>query len=96
MTVHVDPEDDEQAPTCEGLPLRSKAVAMLDQAWADVDCLKDQKRLLLHYLAGHIHVQVFFPLGCYRGEEQAAALRARLQQGLEPLEAFSRVEVFYG
>jgi len=96
VTVHVDPEDDEQAPPCVGLPLRGKAVAMLDQAWADVDCLKDQKRLLLHYLAGHIHVQVFFPLSCYRGEEQADALRARLQQGLDPLAVFSRVEVFYG
>lgn len=96
VTVHIDPEDDEEAPPCEGLPLRSKAVAMLDEAWADIDCLKEQKRLLLHYLAGHIHVQVFFPMHCYRGEEHAAALRARLQSAVEPVREFGRVEVFYG
>lgn len=96
VLVHIDPEDDEQAPPCEGLPLRSKALAILDQAWADVDCLKEQKRVLLHYLAGHIHVQVFFPLNCYQGEEHAAALRARLQTGLESVPEFGRVEVFYG
>lgn len=96
VTVHIDPEDDEQAPPCQGLPLRSKAVAMLDEAWAGVDCLKDQKRLLLHYLAGHIHVQVFFPLSCFRSEEHATALRDRLQSQVEPLAAFGRVEVFYG
>jgi cation diffusion facilitator family transporter len=96
VTVHVDPEDDETAPPCAGLPLRSKALAMLDEAWSDIDCLKDQKRLLLHYLAGHIHVQVFFPFNCYRGEEHATALRARLQSAVEPMREFGRVEVFYG
>ncbi len=96
VTVHVDPENDESAPPCEGLPLRNKAMAMLDEAWADIDCLKEQKRLLLHYLAGHIHVQLFFPMDCYRGEEQAGAMRNRLQSAIEPLPEFGRVEVYYG
>ena len=69
---------------------------MLDEAWADIDCLKDQKRLVLHYLAGHIHVQAFFPLSCYSGEAQAEALKARLQTGAAQYGVFGRIEVFYG
>jgi cation diffusion facilitator family transporter len=96
VTVHIDPEDDEAAPTCQGLPLRRKAMAMLDEAWAGIDCLKDQKRILLHYLSGRIHVQVFFPYSCYRGEEQAEALRQRLQEAISDMEAFGRVEIYFG
>lgn len=96
VTVHIDPEDDETAPPCAGLPLRSKALAMLDEAWSGIDALKEQKRLVLHYLAGHIHVQVFFPLACYSGAEQAAAVRERLQEALSALPEFGRVETFYG
>ena len=33
VTVHIDPEDDEEAPPCEGLPLRSEALGMLEKAW---------------------------------------------------------------
>ena len=68
---------------------------MLDEAWAGIDCLKDQKRVLLHYLSGHVHVQVFFPRSCFQGEEHADALKTRLQTALEPLAAFGRVETFY-
>jgi cation diffusion facilitator family transporter len=96
VTVHVDPEDDEEAPSCSGLPLRGKAMALLDQAWADIDCLKEQKRVMLHYLSGHIHVQVFFPLSCYIDEAHAEALKQRLQAGVADLGTFGRVEVFYG
>jgi len=95
VTVHIDPEDDEQAPSCNGLPLRSQALAMLDEAWADIDCLKEQRRVVLHYLSGHIHVQLFFPMACYRDEDAAQVLRTRLQDGLAPLDAFGRVEIFY-
>ena len=96
VTVHIDPEDDEEAPSCSSLPLRSKAMALLDEAWADIDCLKEQKRLVLHYLSGHIHVQAFYPLSCYIDEAHAETLKARLQAGVAPLGIFGRVEVFYG
>jgi cation diffusion facilitator family transporter len=96
VTVHIDPEDDEQAPTCKGLPLRSKALKLLDEAWADIDCLKDQKRILLHYLSGRIDVQVFFPYTCYRGDEQTDALTERLQAAIAPIPEFGRVEVYFG
>lgn len=96
VTVHIDPEDDEQAPTCKGLPLRNKAMAMLDEAWANIDCLKDQKRILLHYLSGHIHVQVFFPHSCYGGQEQAELLASRLQEAVADHPVFGRVETYYG
>ncbi|WP_419630013.1 cation diffusion facilitator family transporter, partial [Thiolapillus sp.] len=38
VTVHIDPEDDETAPTCKGLPLREQALETLQEAWGELEC----------------------------------------------------------
>lgn len=96
VTVHIDPEDDEAAPPCEGLPLRDEALAELRAAWHELDCLNQHRRILLHYLAGRIDVEVFFPLSCYRDAPTAASLKAALNQSATALGHYRRVEVYYG
>lgn len=96
VTVHIDPEDDEEAPPCKGLPLRTEALRELDELWAGIPCMGQQKRILLHYLSGHIHVQLFFPVSCYQGEEALVALTAELQECLDDAPSFGRVEIFFG
>ncbi len=96
VTVHVDPEDDEEAPPCVGLPLRDEALRELRAAWSGVECFTEHKRVLLHYLAGHIDVEVFFPLNCYRGGAEADALHDELKRALRPMGHYGRVSVWYG
>jgi len=96
VTVHIDPEDDEEAPPCQGLPLRTEALRELDELWAGVQCLGEQKRILLHYLSGHIHVQLFFPIRCYQGEDALAEMNEELQGCLIEAPHFGRVEIFFG
>ena len=96
VTVHVDPEDDEEAPTCAGLPLRDEALRELRAAWSGVECFAEHKRVLLHYLAGRIDVEVFFPLSCFKSTADADALRDELVRTLNPLEHYRRVSVYFG
>ena len=96
VTVHVDPEDDEAAPPCAGLPLRNEALRDLRAAWSEVACFGRARRVMLHYLSGRIDVEVFFPLDCYPGAEQARRLNTELQQALAPLPHFRGVQVYYG
>ena len=59
VTVHIDPEDDETASPCDELPLRDEVMRHLERAWAALpmgDCLD---KVVLHYLNGRIHVDVF-------------------------------------
>ena len=95
VTVHVDPEDDQEAPPCEGLPLRKEVLAQLEQAWSDTPCMQQQKRILLHYLSGKIDIEVFFPFAYFKGSQQATELRDQLQARLKPIKYFGRVEVHF-
>jgi cation diffusion facilitator family transporter len=97
VVVHIDPEDDSEAPSCVGLPLRPDALRELEAAWAHTDCLQKARRVLLHYLAGRIHVDVYFPLDCLgAGRDAAAELRAELQRSLADRPHFGRVDLFFG
>lgn len=97
VTVHIDPEDDEEAPTCAGLPLRSEAMARLDSLWAGFAEVSKRRRTVLHYLGGKIDVDVYLPLDLYQGNpSEALALTERLNTALAEDSDFRKVSVFYG
>jgi cation diffusion facilitator family transporter len=60
VTVHVDPEDDETAPPCIGLPLRAQLLPRLEAAWADIPAAKKADSRMLHYLNGKVDVDLYF------------------------------------
>ncbi|MDX1697063.1 MAG: cation diffusion facilitator family transporter [Thiohalobacterales bacterium] len=71
VTVHIDPEDDETARPSSDLPLRAEVMDRLQRQWQGLpldDCLE---RVVLHYLAGRIHVDVYLLPHC--GESGAHA-----------------------
>lgn len=92
VTVHVDPEDDEKAPTCRGLPLREEARRQLDRVWPP---LPEGHRLILHYLGGHIDIELVLPIAEYAGEEAANGLQQQLQSGIDSLPSFGHVSILY-
>ncbi len=95
VTVHIDAEDDEKAAPCKDLPLREEALAMLQERWRDIPGSEQRERILLHYLDGRIHVDVYFPITCYRGETERTALLEAMSRGLEGLKAFGRVRLYF-
>jgi len=96
VTVHIDPEDDEEGVPTVGLPLRDGALEQLRGAWQGIECFDRHTRILLHYLGGRIDVDVFLPLACYRDEPSTAELRAALIQHLGDLAHFRHVKIYYG
>jgi hypothetical protein len=97
VVVHIDPEDDSAAPSCAGLPLRPEALRELEAAWSHTGCFQKARRVLLHYLAGRIHVDVYFPLDCLgTGRDAAAEFRAELQRALRDRPHFGQVHVYFG
>ena len=96
VTVHIDPEDDEIAAPCEGLPLRDDVERTLEQCWANILPAKKRRRLVLHYLDGRIDVDVYLPLASCSGEQAALELNQQLQRQLDPLQEFGRVRLYFG
>ncbi len=60
VTVHIDPEDDESASPCLHLPSRNTIIAQL-QLHDEISRinLSEQDSLQLHYLDGHIHLEIY-------------------------------------
>ena len=96
ITVHIDPEDDELSPTCKGLPLREEAIKCLKDSWEKIDCVGWDERILLHYLAGRIDVEVLLPHACYQGEAHSASLEAKLKEAVQEYSWFGSIKLYFG
>jgi cation diffusion facilitator family transporter len=95
VTVHIDPEDDEDSPTCRGLPLCSAAEDALESAWESVEALPAQRELRLHYLGGKIDVDLTLPLASFVDEAQTERLRNALDKHARDLPWWGRLQIFY-
>lgn len=59
VAIHIDPEDDEVTEPSSNLPLRAQVLQDLRQAWQQELDHIDMDKVVLHYLEGRIHVEVF-------------------------------------
>ena len=95
VTVHIDPEDDENSSPCGKLPLRDEILGRLQANWrsiVDGDGIQD---VTLHYLDGKIHVDVVLPLAAAATPAQGRALAEQLQRAAGELDEIGEVKVFY-
>jgi cation diffusion facilitator family transporter len=95
ITVHIDPENDEEAPPCEGLPLRSEVLAYLRDKWNGLGCFSGETEILLHYLSGKINIDVIFYLSCYQSADETARKRAELLDAIDGDKRFGKIEIYY-
>ena len=96
VTVHIDPEDDEEAPPCEGLPLRGQALSMLERAWKEAGCNGRWERVQLHYIQGRVHVDLYLPLACLDEKGGGAeTIREQLAGPLAEMKEFGKLRIFF-
>ena len=95
VTVHIDPEDDESAPACRGLPLRAEAVSALEKVWEQAHIIPAQREVRLHYLSGHIDVELILPLSSLTSADDSRRLRDRLAAAAETLPWFGGLRLLY-
>jgi len=62
VTVHIDPEDDEQEAQGMHLPLRGELIKALKIEWSKIPELSSIDDVTLHYLSGEISVEASMPL----------------------------------
>ena len=77
VTVHIDTEEDVVGPSCEGLPLRDEVLLRLRRYFADIPQAHRIERTTLHYIDGHIVVELILPLAVARDDASARALAER-------------------
>ena len=96
VTVHIDPEDDENAAPCKDLPERAQALGILNKALFNNKCDGEIKRIQLHYLDGQIHVDFFLPLSCLSSDKSYDEILTKLTEVVRALPEFGNIKVYYG
>nr|WP_242482278.1 cation diffusion facilitator family transporter [Thiocystis violacea] len=97
VTVHIDPEDDEQAPRCPRLPMRAEALARLASLWSSIPAANERQRITLHYLRSRVDVDVYFPLtACQRDGADPQRLHSELAAALREDSAFRELRIYFG
>ena len=96
VTVHIDPEDDEDAPACRGLPMKTAAQDALEAAWTVNNTLPAKREIRLHYLGGKIEAELILPLASYVDTEHTEAMQRALEHEAKSLPWFGGVRVLYG
>ncbi len=62
VMVHIDTEEDVEGPSCEGLPLRDEVLKRLDNYFRAIPEASRIEHVTLHYLDGHIDIELQLPL----------------------------------
>ena len=96
VTVHIDPEDDEEVAHGRDLGLRGEVEVRLRAAWADVPEAGSIRRITLHYLDGRIQVEVELPLELALGADSPEAIRQRFAHAAGTDPDVSEVRVLFG
>jgi len=94
VTVHIDPEDDELASPCDQLPLRDVVLERLARQWQGLGHEQWLERIVLHYLDGKVHVDVFVRRGDL-GQDAQAELSAAIRTRAAQAEDVGEVQVYF-
>ena len=95
VTVHIDPEDDELASPCTHLPLRDEILRRLEAKWQSLEQAVTIDKVVLHYLNGKVHVDVYLP-GQGGSESERNALAGAISGAARKAEDIGDVRVYFG
>lgn len=92
VTIHIDPENDEEAPLNNELPLRSLLLSKIQPSWSQISAAAHIEQIDLHYLSGKVEVELLlpFPEG---GIVEAREIQAAFSKVAEDLELISAIKV---
>lgn len=96
VTVHIDPEDDEQdGNSCRHLPLRDAVLRSLKNLWKDITESQQIQDLTLHYLDGRINIELVLPLSLIQSGGEAEQIKTRIYEASKKLNYIGTVEVLF-
>jgi len=96
VTVHIDPEDDENTPnSCKHLPLRNAVMQQLEASWQDIPQTQHILNATLHYLDGKVDVEIVLPMNQLQEVDSAATLNQKINQASKQTDCVRQVSVLY-
>ncbi len=95
VTVHIDPEDDEHNPPALDLPTRTHLLSRLQGQWAEISETRQLENVVLHYLGGQVHLELYLPQSVAPDVEAASNLSARLREASKQLAEVGEVVVYF-
>ncbi len=94
VTVHIDPEDDDNV--CFDLPLRPAVMQDLHTRWQALIDSTQIKAVNLHYLDGKIDLEVIVPLDRVDNVQAARELSQQLRTAAADCDYLRSVQVYFG
>lgn len=88
VAIHIDPEDDETQDPSNRLPMRAEVMQDLHRVWEDELKYIDLEKVVLHYLDGRVHIEVF----C--SSDQPLDLSQRLIEKAERLSYTGSIDLY--
>ena len=83
VTVHIDPEDDEDETIRLNLPMRDELLARLHGQLGDIEETANIERFTFHYLAGKVRVEALMPFEGDAGPEACKRIETRFRDALK-------------
>jgi len=94
VTVHIDPEDDEQKSPCDKLPLRGDLIEALKERWEHLEGIHADQ-VTLHYLDGKLQVELGLPLNMLEHNPDPKSLVADIEAAAKELPEIDSVRVSF-
>jgi divalent metal cation (Fe/Co/Zn/Cd) transporter len=95
VMVHIDTEEDVEGPSCDGLPLRDEVQKRLDDYFRAIPEARRIEHVTLHYLDGHIDIELLLPLSVAADASAAQALARRFSEAVQHDTQIRTVKVRY-
>ena len=95
VMVHIDTEEDVEAPSCEDLPLRDEVLQRLDGYFHAIPEARQIEHVTLHYLDGHIDIDLLLPLSVVANTAAAQELARRFAEAVQGDEKIGSVDVLF-
>lgn len=83
VMVHIDTEEDVEGPSCESLPLRDEVLKRLDGYFHAIPEARRIEHVTLHYLDGHIDIELLLPLSVVADASIAQVLARRFAEAIQ-------------
>ncbi len=93
VLVHIDPENDEHARPCDGLPMRKDLLLQLQKRWQKIEGADKIDDVTLHYLHGQIHIDIQIPLSAINDLVQARHFADEISQAIQEIGAVGEVQI---
>lgn len=94
ITVHIDPEDDEEVMTSVNLPNRVELRMQLENCWKELPGYDALESMRIHYLDGKLEIEIILPLALTE-KFSAQELQQRYKTACESINDIDSIHVYF-